>query len=187
MGEFKPLLKINGTLFIESALALFRKAGVKEIVTVIGYRSEELIPVLEVASSRYVVNGSYQNGMFSSIKKGAAELRERCDAFFLLPVDIPCVRIATVKQLLEKYYENPSTLVCYPQFESRRGHPPLIASSLIDHITAYTGEGGMRGLLRRFEDQAINVPVDDPFVRFDVDTKEDFFCLENEIGKYTTE
>jgi len=44
----------------------------------------------------------------------------------------------------------------------------------------------MRGLLRNVEDQAINVPVNDPFVRLDVDTKEDFFRLKNETKKYTT-
>lgn len=185
MGEFKPLLEIDGTSLIEHALALFRNTGVEEIVTVIGYRSETLIPIIERAASRYVVNENYQNGMFSSIQKGVAELKDKCDVFFLLPVDIPCVRTATVRQLLEQYYENSSALVCYPQFESRRGHPPLIAGSLIDHIISYVGEGGMRGLLRRYEDQAITVPVTDPFLLLDVDTKQDFFRLENEIKKYT--
>ena len=187
MDSFKPLLEIKGKSLIEHTINLFRETGVQEIVAVIGCRSEELIPVLKAASCPYVVNENYEKGMFSSIRKGAAELRGSCDAFFLLPVDIPCVRSATVKQLLENYYENPATLVCYPQFDARRGHPPLIAGSLIDHILAYTGEGGMRGLLRRFEDQAINVPVDDPFVRLDVDTREDFFRLEKEMNKYTTE
>jgi molybdenum cofactor cytidylyltransferase len=187
MCEFKPLLEINGTSFIKHALYLFRNTGVKEIVTVIGHRFEELIPIIEEVSCHYVVNESYQVGMFSSIKKGTVELSDKCEAFFLLPVDIPCVRTATIKKLLETYSENPSTLVCYPQFEARRGHPPLIASSLINHILAHTGEGGMRRLLRNVKDQAINVPVDDPFVRLDVDTQEDFFRLKNEMKKYTTE
>lgn len=187
MGCFKPLLEIKGKSLIENTVNLFRNTGVQEIVTVIGYRAEELLPVLVAISSRYVVNESYQNGMFSSIKRGVAELRDRCKAFFLLPVDIPCVQVATVKKLLENYYENPTTLVCYPQFDARRGHPPLIAGSLIDHILDYTGEGGMRGFLGRFEDQAVDVPVDDPFVRLDVDTKEDFFRLEIEMKKYTTD
>ena len=185
MDEFKPLLKINGTSLIEHALALFRNTGVEEIVTVIGYRSETLIPIIERAASRYVVNENYQNGMFASIQKGVAELKGKCDGFFLLPVDIPCVRTATVSQLLARYYENSSALVCYPQFDARRGHPPLIAGSLIDHVISYDGEGGMRGFLRRYEDHAITVPVADPFTLLDVDTKQDFLRLENELKKYT--
>jgi molybdenum cofactor cytidylyltransferase len=187
MGEFKPLLEIDGISLLDHALALFRNTGVEEIVTVIGYRSETLIPIIERAASRYVVNDNYQYGMFSSIQKGVAELKDKCDVFFLLPVDIPCVRTDTVRQLLEQYYKNSSALVCYPQFDSRRGHPPLIAGSLIDHIISYAGEGGMRGLLRRYEDQAITVPVTDPFLLLDVDTKQDLFRLENEIKKYTNE
>lgn len=187
MGEFKPLLEIDGTSLLEHALALFRNTGVDEIITVIGYRSETLIPIIDRAACRYVVNENYQNGMLSSIQKGVAELKDKCDVFFLLPADIPCVRTATVRQLLERYYENSSALVCYPQFDARRGHPPLIAGSLIDHIISYAGEGGMRGLLRRYEDQAINVPVADPFLLLDVDTKQDFFRLENELKKHTTE
>ncbi|MHB8811093.1 MAG: nucleotidyltransferase family protein [Desulfobulbaceae bacterium] len=187
MGEFKPLLEIAGTSLIEHALALFRNTGVEEIVTVVGYRSAALIPIIERAASRYVVNENYQKGMFSSIQKGVAELKDKCDAFFLHPVDIPCVRTATVRKLLAQYSKNPSALVCYPQFDERRGHPPLIAARLIDHIISYAGEGGMRGLLRRYEEQAITVPVADPFLLLDVDTRQDFLRLENEIKKNTTE
>lgn len=181
MGGFKPLLEINGKSLVEHAITLFRDAGVLEIVTVVGYRSEDLVPVLEAASCRYVVNKDYQCGMFASIQKGVAELAGKCNAFFLLPVDIPCVRSATVKQLLERYSQSPSPLVCYPQFDARRGHPPLIAACLMDHVISYNGEGGMRGLLRKYEDQAVDVPVADPFVRLDVDTERDFQFLVNRI------
>lgn len=185
MGEFKPLLEIDGKSLVETAIELFRDAGVQEIVTVVGHRSESLIPVVESFASRWVVNEHYQEGMFSSIQKGVAELRGRCDVFFLLPVDIPCVRSSTVKQLLERYLENPSTLVCYPEFNARRGHPPLIAGSLIDQILTYVGDGGMRGLLRRHEGQAANVPVADPFVLLDIDTREDYSFLRGKIKNYT--
>lgn len=187
MGEFKPLLEINGISLLESAIALFRNAGIEKIVTVIGCKADSLIPVLGAVSSSYVVNEHYRDGMFSSIRKGAAELQGKCDAFFLLPVDIPCVRAATVRQLLKKYNANPSTLVCYPVFDSTRGHPPLVASRLIDDLLSYTGEGGMRGFLRSYEDHAVNVPVADPFVRFDVDTSEDFRRLKDELKNYTIE
>ena len=186
MDEFKPLLEVEGKSLIENAIALFKDTGIEEIVTVVGYRAETLIPIIETASSRYVVNENYQDGMFSSIQKGIVELKEACDAFFLLPVDIPCVSTATLRLLLDNFFEGSSTLICYPEFQSRRGHPPLIDSCLVDHIISYTGEGGMRSCLRRYEDRAINVPVTDPFVRLDVDTKEDFFRLKSEKINYAT-
>ena len=56
MGSFKPLLEIDGTSLIEYAVTLFRNTGAEEIVTVTGYRSETLIPIIERTASRYVVN-----------------------------------------------------------------------------------------------------------------------------------
>lgn len=184
MDGFKPLAEIGGKPLLQHALDLFRECGVEEIVTVAGYRAEILLPLLEAASCRYVVNEDYHDGMFSSIRKGVAELQSKCDAFFLLPVDIPCVCPATVRQLQKKYTADSSSLVYHPEFQSRRGHPPLIDAGLIDRIIAYTGKQGMRGFLRGYEDRAVTVPVDDPFIRLDVDTVEDLRHLEKEKSKY---
>lgn len=177
MEGFKPLLPIGKKTLIEHVIGLFDITGIEEVVTVVGHRSEELIPVVEAASSHYVMNDNYLDGMFSSIQRGAKELRHTCDAFFLLPVDIPLVRPATLRQLLDAFTNDPSSLVCYPQFQSRRGHPPLIDSSLVDQILSYEGKGGMRGLLRSYEDLAIVVSVEDPFIRMDADTWEDLSHL----------
>ncbi len=180
MQAFKPLLTIGGKTIVERVMELFRGAGVTDIITVLGHRSEELIPVVEAVSCRYVVNRNYRDGMFSSIQRGVEELQGTCDAFFLLPVDIPLVHPNTIRYLLDSFSKNTTALVCYPQFQSRRGHPPLIDSSLADQILAYDGQGGMRGFLRRYEDQAIVVSVVDPFIRMDLDTREDLFLLEKE-------
>ncbi len=183
MAGFKPLLLIEGKTLVEHAIGLFKSTGVTDIVTVVGHRSEDLVPVVEAASSRYVINENFKAGMFSSIQQGVRQLRTSCDAFFLLPVDIPVVRPATIHQLLHEFYKSPATLICYPQFQARRGHPPLIDCSLADRILAYDGQGGMRGFLRQYEDRALVVSVDDPFIRMDVDTQEDLSRLRRELIK----
>jgi len=185
MDGYKPLLEINKKKLIEHALELFKNTGVEEIVTVVGFRAEKLIPIIKAASSRYVVNENYQDGMFSSIQKGVAELRNICEAFFLLPVDIPCVRKTTIQQLLKVFELDSSILVFYPEFQSKRGHPPLVSSNLIDHIIAYTGDEGMRGFLRGYENRAASIPVADPFVLRDIDTVEDFSRLKEELSKFS--
>ena len=72
-------------------------------------------------------------------------------------------------------------MVCYPQFQSRRGHPPLINSKLIDEILSYSGQRGLREFLRRHENQAISIPVEDPFIRLDADTPKDLLLLKGMI------
>ena len=183
MNEFKPLLELDGKTLLEHAIGLFKAAGIENITTVLGHRAEELPPILESASSTYVINENYQDGMFSSIQCGVRELRKTSDAFFLLPVDIPFVRPTTIRRLLEEFHNNTAAIVCYPQFRERRGHPPLINSSIADEILAYDGNGGMRELLGKYRDQAVMVTVDDPFTLMDIDTEKDFNLLQDELFK----
>lgn len=179
MKAFKPLLKINGTTIIERVIALFHSVGIDDIVTVVGHRSDELIPVLEKTVARCVINQHYNEGMFSSIQTGVRELRQQCDAFFLLPVDIPLVHSSTILRLMETCKSRPSALICSPQYNDRKGHPPLIDSCLIDEILTYDGQGGLRSLLRKYEDQTCMVAVSDRHILMDVDTQADLALLRN--------
>ncbi len=173
MKQFKPLLRIGEKTFIEHTIALFKSAGIGDVVTVVGHLSEKLSPVVIAASSRYVINKNYQDGMYASIQAGVRALTHSCEAFFLHPVDIPFVLPTTVQQLSDAFCKNSHTMVCYPQFQSKRGHPPLINSLLVDEILSYSGQGGLREFLRRHENRAIVVPVEDPFIRLDADTPKD--------------
>lgn len=183
---FKPLLRIGEKTLVEHTIELFRSAGIDEIVTVVGHGSAKLIPVVKAASSRHVINDQYYAGMYSSIQQGVKALRHPCDAFFLLPVDIPLVRPSTVRQLSDAFHKHPSSMVCYPQFQSRRGHPPLINSRLIYEILSYGGQGGLRELLRYHQDHALSIPVEDPFIRLDVDTHKDLLLLREKYALYAS-
>jgi CTP:molybdopterin cytidylyltransferase MocA len=184
MHAFKPLLQIAGKTVLEHAVELFERTGIQEIITVVGHRSDELIPVVERTRSRWVLNHGFQDGMFSSIQRGVHALRKSCDAFFLLPVDILFVRPSTIHMLLDAFQRDTSVLVCYPQFNAQRGHPPLIDTCLADEILAFSGKGGMREFLRKYEKQAGMVPVDDASILMDVDTPEDFSVIQKTHEKH---
>ncbi len=177
MAEFKPLIRIGGKSFLEHAITLFRTSGIEEIITVVGHRAPVLLPVVQATASRCVINTNYADGMYSSVQTGVKALKHPGDAFFLLPVDIPLVKPATVRQLAVGFGQHRAPLVCYPLFQSKRGHPPLINSQLIDEILSYHGNGGLRQFLRRYEEQTISIPVEDPFIRLDADTPQDLLRL----------
>jgi CTP:molybdopterin cytidylyltransferase MocA len=185
MEGFKPLLRIGAKTMIEHAIGLFKTCGIEAIFTVVGYRSAELIPVVRGTSSRFVINDNYRKGMLSSVQRGIEGLRHDCDAFFLLPVDIPLVQPATIRRLLDAFYQDSSAPVCYPRFQSRRGHPPLINGNLRGQILAYGGQEGMRGILSGYDDLAIDIPVEDPFIRLDADRPEDLYLLRKEYSRYS--
>jgi CTP:molybdopterin cytidylyltransferase MocA len=179
MAGFKPLLKIGEKTLLAHVVELFVGVGIESIVTVIGHRKKEMIPAVEAAGSLYVINNTFHDGMFSSIQHGVKKLQGMCDAFFLLPVDIPLVLPATVKKLVGAFSNDRSVMVCYPQFKSRRGHPPLINCLLADQILSYPGNGGMRGFLSSFGDLAIEVQVEDPYIHLDADSPDDLRLLKD--------
>jgi molybdenum cofactor cytidylyltransferase len=44
LGAFKPLLTLRGRLIIEVVINLFREAEISDIVVVVGYEAERIIP-----------------------------------------------------------------------------------------------------------------------------------------------
>lgn len=183
MGEFKPLLSIGPKTLLGHTFSLFHKNGIEDIVVVTGHQSRELKQELNQYPCRSVLNENYNDGMFSSVQVGVKALDTSSDSFFLLPVDIPLVRQDTIHKLLEAMDQDPRSLIFYPEYQTRRGHPPLIRRTLAAAILSYDDQGGLRALLRRYSQQSRNVLVDDPYILLDADTQNDLVLLRNQYLK----
>ena len=176
MREFKPLLPLGGATALERLIRTFLEAGVADVRVVVGHRHEELVQLVENAGGRIVLNGSYQEGMFSSVLTGIRTIEPEVDAFFVQPVDVPLVRPATIRRLLRQYRQSLSDVI-YPCFLGKRGHPPLIAGRLAQVITSWQGEGGLKAVLTLWEPGALDVGVVDELVLCDMDTPEAYQAL----------
>lgn len=174
MGDFKPLLNLGGKRAIEWAVGAFQAAGVDDIRVVTGHEGAALEAALAGTGIATVRNLDYDTGMYSSIRAGIASLPAEVDACFLLPVDIPLLRPATVAALAGRH--DGGTPVFYPTFRGQRGHPPLIGRALFAEIAAFNGEGGLRTVLQRHP--ATAVPVADQAILLDMDTPEDYRQLD---------
>ena len=93
------------------------------------------------------------------------------DAFFLLPVDIPTVRVSTLRLMMESASSNG---ILHPLFRGKRGHPPLIAAALAPHILDFSGEGGLRAFFDGWATWNQDFDVADEGVLMDMDTPQDF-------------
>ncbi|PIE72019.1 MAG: phosphohydrolase, partial [Deltaproteobacteria bacterium] len=164
MDAYKPLLPLGNTNAVCRCVALFAASGIAEILVVTGYRAEALEEALVASPCRTVRNPDFDSGMFSSVRVGVQSLHAGCDAFFVLPVDIPLVRPATIRLLLENFT---GSTVLFPLFEEKRGHPPLIPCCYREAIANYSGAGGLRTLLDRFPAQ--DILVWDAGVVYDMD------------------
>lgn len=173
-GEFKPLADLCGATLLSRCAEGFRAAGVGELLCVCGHRAGEVRAEATRLGLACVDNPRFAEGMFTSVQAGLAALPPEWDACFVLPVDIPLVRPATLRQLLERFREAPAA-VLHPVFAGRRGHPPLIAARHRADILAWNGARGLWGALENLERRlaASELPVADAGIHFDVDRPED--------------
>jgi molybdenum cofactor cytidylyltransferase len=172
MKEFKPLLPLGGATVTDHVIDTFLSEGV-DVLLVVGYRGDDIAAGIKKRDITVIYNPDYERGMFSSIQAGVGRLQPAHRGFFVLPVDIPLVRPATIRKLMEAAGENPEKVI-YPVFGGKRGHPPLVPSGLAPAILGWQGRGGLKVVLASREDLALEVPVADSFILFDVDTPEDY-------------
>jgi len=185
MGAFKPLMMIeNKPMIVHSVESLFR-GGAETVTVVLGYRADEVKDVLTRAFHRrvnMVINSDFATtDMLTSIKVGLTAL-PICDAFFLLPGDMPAIAKETLHLLVQKMEQKKASVVI-PTIENRRKHPPLIGASCINDIRSYNGENGLRGLWHSYGNCMIGVPVQDEGCLLDADQIDDFLKLKHYLKK----
>lgn len=182
MGDFKPLMPLHGKTLIENAIDSLLLAGVNQVVVVLGHRGNDLEAILR---SRYIgdtvltiYNHDYATtDMLTSIKVGLSVLPP-CDAFFLLPGDMPVVAKETFLAVYRAMPEKGGAIT-FPTLEGYRKHPPLIDRVFIPEIRNYQGEGGLRTFWKLHEDKIETVAVDDIGCWTDLDTFEQYFSCIN--------
>lgn len=175
MKQFKPLLPLGGGTVTDRVIDTFLEAGA-DVYLVAGYRRDDIAAGIKKREITIVYNPDYEKGMFSSIQAGVRRLPPGYRAFFILPVDIPLVQPATIRRLMQAAGENPGKII-YPVHNGKRGHPPLIPQELARDILEWGKGGGLKAVLRSKERLALEVPVADRYVLFDIDTPEDYAAL----------
>lgn len=172
MGEFKPLLPLNGKTMIESTVDSMLQAAVPTVVVVAGYRGGEIEAVFAQKGDpriQVVHNPNYRHGdMMESVRTGIGRLADAAAAF-ILPGDIPLVGKNTFK-LLQAEMETGRCKVAVPTLNGRPKHPPLVHQSCFDALLSFRQDGGLQVALQLFREQTILVPVDDLGCSLDADT-----------------
>ncbi len=175
MGEFKPLLPFGGRTVIETTLLNLLSGGVEHIVLVLGHRAADVRVALEgkfPEKLTFEENTHYaETDMLTSLKLGASVLPQ-CDAFFILPGDMPLISPDTLRLIISQMNTH-RPLLAFPTLEGRRKHPPLLSASLKAQLLDYTGENGLRGFFAGVE-RILEIPVADIGCGFDLDTPEQY-------------
>jgi len=144
----KALAELGGRSLLRAAVDKCRLVGIGKVIVVTGHHKADVASAAEALGVATVHNPDYERGMFSSIKAGIREMAGT-DIFFVWPVDAAPTHAQTLLTLLTAWRKSSTPenglSVMVPAFNSRTGHPPLFSSRCLNDITAWPGDGGLRG------------------------------------------
>jgi molybdenum cofactor cytidylyltransferase len=174
MGDFKPLLPINGVPMIVHVADVPRAAGVDPVLVITGHRASEVAAALSDRALPLVHNERFAEGeMLSSIQAGVRALPADIDAFLLALGDQPGLLPDTIHGLIDAWRQSRPPLVV-PTFDGRRGHPLLISAKCANDILSLDARQTLRDFVEQHKENISYVPVADPAILLDVDTPEDY-------------
>ncbi len=173
MGRPKPLLPWCGATLVECQVSALADAGAAHVVVVVGHEADAVIPYVVHPRASYVVNPDFLSGKATSVKAGLRAVGEGADAVLLLAVDQP--RPATVISRVIEAHLDAGALITSPRFEGGGGHPLIFAASLRAELEVISEETeGVREVFQAHRREVNKVPIDDPVIRLDLNTPEDY-------------
>ncbi|MGB8455496.1 MAG: nucleotidyltransferase family protein [Anaerocolumna sp.] len=165
-NAFKMELELNGKPILQHVIDAFSPVCIR-IIVVGGYQMERLAPLVSKYEEKVtaVYNPDYSKGMFTSVKKGIAEVTG--SQFFLTPGDFPLITTDICKRILEHRGQ-----IVKPQFHNRGGHPILLPYDCINEILAEEDDSNLKLYLDK--KQVLQIEIEDESIVLDVDTPADY-------------
>lgn len=174
MKKFKPLLPLGKGCILQSAVDNFKKAGLEDILVVVGYRRQKVIALLKQLGASWVVNEAYDDtDMLDSVKVGLAAIKPDTDGVLICPGDVALIDPETIRSVI-KVYEKGTSPVLIPTYQGEMGHPPIYSPAVVREIINYHGTKGLRGFLEKHPAWVQLLPVEDEEIIHDANLPEDY-------------
>ncbi len=181
MGRPKALLPWRGATLVEHQAASLLKGGAAEVVVVLGHEHETIAPHAVGDRVRCVVNPHYALGKSTSIKAGLFELGPEVTDVMLLAVDQP--RPPEIVARVVDSHVSAGALITSPRYRGRGGHPLIFSAALREELAAIAEESqGVRAVFRAHAANVNEVHIDDPVIRLDLNTPEDYRRAKTRYG-----
>jgi uncharacterized domain HDIG len=175
MKEFKPLLQLGNKRIIEHVVDCALASALDEIVVVVGKEAHKIEEVLGDRNIKIVHNDEYATSdMLASVKIGIKAFSKDIASFFVTPGDMPLIVPACYQCLKRRQESNPSIMVTQLKYQGSGGHPILIHQKCREHILNYHGPKGLKGALRRYEEQTKYLEWPNLNILIDMDTPTDY-------------
>jgi molybdenum cofactor cytidylyltransferase len=175
-GSPKALALLRGRPILSHVLDAVAKAGICDVVVVLGRDADQIEQTVPWRLERRVRNPNPEAGLSSSLRVGLESVSSASEAALILLGDQPLVGADVVRRLLAEPAISSRPIVL-PRYRDGGGPNPLLirraAWSLADEAQS---DRGLGPVLRNHPDLVVEVEVDGS--NPDVDTPEDLAVLE---------
>jgi len=169
-GVDNKLLAIPADL--QQAIVLTAAANLLQTVPVLAVcRTPLLVPGLTAAGCSALICTEAGLGMSASLKYGLQHAAQ-AQGWIIALGDMPYVKPSTYAGLLAALKDGVDIAV--PVYQGQRGNPVAFSRRHWSRLMALEGDRGGRQLLKEFSVQEI--PVNDPGIHRDIDTRDDLHC-----------
>ncbi|MXX93573.1 MAG: nucleotidyltransferase family protein [Chloroflexi bacterium] len=174
MGKPKALLDWFGESLVNAQICSLIEGGIDRVIVVTGAHHEEISRSVQPASNTVTVNNAeWVLGKTTSIKAGLSKLSPNCETIVLLAVDQP--RPSWVVERALNSHRDSGRMVTSPRYSGHGGHPLFFDASLLQELSDISEEReGVREIMKRYDQEMNRVYFDNPIVRFDLNTPDDY-------------
>jgi molybdenum cofactor cytidylyltransferase len=187
-GKPKCLLELDGVPLILRQLRALEKAGVDQVVVVLGYYAELIEPVIRNSPIKIVVNPNPENGQASSVRLGLQTLPFTLDSVIVALADQPLIETEDVSSLIVAYDRRGTKSMVVPgkkkaDGEMKPGNPVMFDAALRDQWLAGDAEMTCRNWRRKYPETVFWFePLNDHWF-VDIDEEVDIVNFETKTGR----
>jgi molybdenum cofactor cytidylyltransferase len=178
LGRPKQLLDLAGKPLVVHVVERALAAPVDGVVVVIGSHASEVELALRGYPAYRVFNPHFSQGQGASLAAGIRAMPSTVDAVVVMLGDVPGVASESIGAVTARWRETHAPAVV-ARYGERQGHPVLFDRSVFFELASLEGDTGGREILRALGEmvEAVDLPGEVPA---DVDTEEDWECLQDE-------
>ncbi|MBK8725424.1 MAG: nucleotidyltransferase family protein [Holophagaceae bacterium] len=177
MGGPKQLLQVRGEPLVRRIAKTALRSKVESVVVVLGCRAEEIGPVLEDLPVLLALNGSWEQGLATSIQVGLASLPPATTAALLLTCDQPGLDARVLNRIIKAAGEDALARVACAYGETV-GIPALFGRGWFPRFRQLRGDRGAKTLLQgegvvevRWEEGARDLDTPEDVARWGIDER----------------
>lgn len=177
MGTEKALLEVpgTGTEFLSAQIALL-KPECEIVFVVAGKNKDTLKRTIDARGAECVVNPDPERGQFSSLQTGLhAVLGYGRNIALVTHVDRLPVASSTLRALKERFAQvYPRKWMVVPEHDGVHGHPVIAGREMIEAWLRAQPTSTAREIEHEHQDRIEYLTVDDPNVRANINTPEEY-------------